>query len=240
MNQSMFPVLSLDFSVDRLDAALHAPDGSWPIAHHAYENNWPGFLALKQDVLAYLSDSGHTRLTVAGESTALYWWHAFYHLATDPDLAPYQPQLALLNPTPVKHFRKALPERDKDDPDDTHLIDRYFQVNGVKQFYQFDMRYLPLRQLSRAYCRLVHTLAAEKAFCLTLIYLLHSEYKRLKVFSNVFGVTSQHVLTAYPDIAAIAAIPLDDLAAALNQVARGTLKDAKATAHTLHQVRSDS
>ncbi|HUM67902.1 MAG TPA: hypothetical protein PLK31_03520, partial [Chloroflexota bacterium] len=43
-----------------------------------------------------------------------------------------------------------------------------------------------------------------------------------------------------PDIAAIAAIPLPDLAAALNQVAHGKLKDATATAQTLHQVAADS
>jgi transposase len=241
MNQSASAVLAFDFSADHLDVALHGATGRWPIPHRAYENNRPGFLALKQDVLAYLSGCEEKpRLTAVGESTGLYWWHAFYHIATDPDFAPYQPQLALLNPMHVKHFRKALPERDKDDPADTHLIDRFYQVNGVKQFYQFDQRYLPLRQLGRSYCRLVHTLAAEKAFCLTLIYLLSSEYKRLKAFSDVFGVTSQHVLDQYPDIAAIAAIPLDDLATALNQIARGKLKEADETARKLHQAAADS
>ena len=111
---------------------------------------------------------------------------------------------------------------------------------GSSSFYRFDERYLPLRQLSRAYGRLVHTLAAEKAFCLTLVYLLASEYKRLKVFSDVFGVTSQHVLTEYSDIAALAAIPLDDLAAALNKTARGKFKDAAETARKLRQAATGS
>lgn len=241
MNQDPTAVLSFDFSADRLDVALRTPDGRWPIPHHAYDNNWPGFLALKQDVLHCLARcSEDVSLTAVGESTALYWWHAFYHIATDADLAAFSPQLALLNPMHVKHFRKALPERDKDDPADTRLIERFFRVNGVKQPYQFHERYRPLRQFSRAYSRLVHTIAAEKAFCLTLVYLLASEYKRLKGFSDVFGVSSRHVLSEFPDIAAIAAIPLDDLTALLMDVSRGKLKDAPATAQTLHQVAADS
>jgi transposase len=241
MNQSTGAVLSFDFSADRLDVALRTPDGRSAFSHRAYDNNLPGFLALKQDVLASLvTEEGAASLVAVGESTGLYWWHAFYHLATDPDFAPYQPQLALLNPMHVKHFRKALPERDKDDAADAQLIDLFFQAHGVKQFYAFDERYLPLRQITRAYSRLVHALAAEKAFCLTFVYLLASEYKRLRPFSDVFGVTSQQVLTEYPDVAAIAAIPLDELAAALDEVARGRLKDAAATAQTLHQVAADS
>ena len=241
MNQSTSAVLSFDFSADRLDVALRTPDGRFPFTHHAYDNNWPGFLALKQDLLACLAGSdAPPTLTAVGESTGLYWWHAFYHIATDPDFAPLQPQLALLNPMHVKHFRQALPEQDKDDPADTLLIARYFQTHGVKQFYAFDERYLPLRQLTRAYCRLVHALAADKAFCLTFVYLLASEYKRLSPFSDVFGVTSQHVLHEYPDVAAIAAVPLDALSATLDAVTGGRLKDSAATAQILHQVAADS
>ncbi len=140
----------------------------------------------------------------------------------------------------VKHFRKALPERDKDDQADTLLIAHYFQTHGVKQFYSFDERYLPLRQLTRVYGRLVHTLAADKAFCLTLVYLLASEYKRLHPFSDVFGVTSQQILADYPVVAAIAAIPLDELTTALDELAQGRLKDAAVSAQTLHQVSTDS
>lgn len=51
-------VLAFDFSLDRLDVSLHAPDDTWPIPHRAYDNNWPGFLALKRDVLAYLGHAG--------------------------------------------------------------------------------------------------------------------------------------------------------------------------------------
>jgi transposase len=233
-------VLAFDFSLDRLDVALADPNGDWIIPHQAYTNNMPGFLELKQDVLAHLSGLDEARLTAAGESTALLWWHTFYQIATDPDFAPFHPSLALLNPLHVKNFRRALPEDEKVDPKDARLVGTYYRTMGVKHHLTFDPRYLPLRQLSRAYCRLTHTLAAEKAFALTLLYLIASDYRRIKPFSDHFSVTSAHILTEYPDIAAIADIPLDPLADTLDTLSRGHFKNAKKNARKLHQVAENS
>jgi len=188
-------VLAFDFSLDTLDMALMAPDGDWIIPHRAYDNNMPGFQQLKQDLLPHLSDLDEVRLTAAGESTALFWWHAFYQIYTDPDLALYTPALALLNPLYVKNFRRAQPEEDKIDPKDARLVGTYYRTMGVKHYHTFDPRYLPLRQLSRAYFRLTHTLAANKSCALDLVYLLASDYRRLKPFSDPFGVTSAHIRT---------------------------------------------
>jgi len=233
-------VLAFDFSLDRLDVALADPNGDWIIPHQAYANNMSGFRKLKGDVLAHLTGLDEARLTAAGESTALFWWHAFYQIATDPDFAPFDPALALLNPFHVKNFRRARPEEDKMDPKDARLVGTYYRTMGVKNFLTFEPRYLPLRQLSRAYCRLTHTLAAEKAFALSLVYLLASDYRRVKPFSDNFGVTSTHILTEYPDIAAIADIPIDDLATTLDTLSANHLKDAKKSARKLHQVAETS
>jgi hypothetical protein len=233
-------VLAFDFSLDHLDVGLADPEGNWIIPHQAYDNNMPGFQELKRDVLAHLSGLDDVRLTATGESTALFWWHAFYHIATDPDFAPYDPALALLNPFHVKNFRRAQPEEDKVDPKDARLIGTYYRTMGVKHYLTFDPRYLPLRQLSRAYCRLTHTLAAEKSFALTLVYLLASDYRRLKPFSDSFSVTSTHILTEYPDIAAVADLPLDSLAATLDALSGGHFKDPHKNARTLHQAAQDS
>lgn len=234
-------ILAFDFSLDHLDIALTDPRGDWIIPHSRYVNNWPGFQALKHDLLEMLAaQEGDVRLTAAGESTGIYWWHAFYHLSTDPDLQPYHPQLALLNPQHVKHFRQAQPEADKDDPTDARLVGRYYRQIGVKHPTTFNPRYLPLRQLTRAYYRLTHTLAAEKAYTLTLVYLLASDYDRIRPFAQTLGVTSGYALTAYPDVAALARIPVATLAAELDAVARHQLKDATASATNLHQVAEQS
>jgi len=233
-------VLSFDFSLDTLDVALRAPDGRWLIPHQPFSNNRAGFQQLKGEVLAHLHGLEGVQLITVGESTALQWWHAFYQISTDPDFAPFDPTLILLNPAHVKHFRKALPEEDKCDPKDPRLIDTYYRTRRPPHAYTFDERYLPLRCLTRAYHRLIQTLAAEKAFCLTLVYLLASDYQRLKPFSDPFGVTSLHLLSEYPDIATIADLPLADLSNELHRLARGHLQDPDETARQLQQIAQDS
>ena len=134
----------------------------------------------------------------------------------------------------------ALPEDEKCDPKDERLIGKYYRNVGVKHHYTFDPRYLPLRQLSRTYCRLTHTLAAEKSFALTLVYLLASDYRRVKPFSDNFGVTSSHILAEYLDISAIAAISLADLSATIDVLGKGHFKDPDENARKLLQVVQNS
>jgi hypothetical protein len=251
-------LLSFDFSLDRLDVGLQAPDGSW-LFHQSLRQQLP-WLPSSQTGGHLLPDSSrppppHRRRrihpvlgrTCPGPtgtgyrtSAGVYWWHAFFHIVNDPDFAPLNPSLALLNPTHVKHFRKSLPQHDKSDPDDVPLIAHYYRNSGVKHFFTFDERYLPLRLLSRAYCRLTHNLAAEKAFCLCTLYLFASDYQRLKPFSDNFGATSSFILTEYPDVATIADIPLQNLSDLLDARARRQLKDPQDSARKLHQVAQDS
>ena len=226
-------VLSVDISLDCLDVALEAPTGEYLFHHRAFPNNWPGYLDLRQELLTHLPPADAAGLTVAGESTGNYWWHLFYHISQDPVLAAYSPNLALLNPAHVKNFRRALPEADKEDALDPQLIGTYYRSVGVKDFYTFHARYLALRQLTRSYSRLVHRLASEKAYFLHLVYLIASEYQRVKPFSNPLGVASTHILTAYPDIAVLADIPLDDLAKLVDQSTRGHFKDPSENARKL-------
>jgi len=235
-------VLAIDFSLDRLDVSLRGNGRHWQWAHQAYENNWPGWQRLKQELLTELNRAGPTQLAVVGESTGSYWWHAFYHFSHDDDLQPFSPQLALLNPARVKRYRQALPEQDKADPDDARLIDQYYRAVGVEHPFQFHDRYLRLRAFSRAYARLTHSLASEKAYFLSLLYLWASEYQRPpdKPFSNLFCVTSLYVLDEFVDIQAIADIPLAALSALLAQRSGKTLPDPTANARKLQHVVRNS
>lgn len=233
-------VLSFDVSLDQLDVALRTDDEGWQWPHRAYVNNRPGFETLKAELLTELEPQAVEQLTVVAESTGPYWWPAFYQMAHDADLADYQPQVAVLNPQHVKRFRKALPEQDKNDLLDPQLIDRYYQAFGVKHFHQFNDRYLPLRFLSRAYARLIHTLAAQKAYLRSLLFIAASEYQRLEPFSDLCGVTSLCVLDEVDDIQALADMPLEELSDQLRHWSSNTLPDAQTNAHRLQQVAAQS
>jgi transposase len=236
----MDAVLSFDVSLDQLDVALRTDDSGWQWPHRAYPNNRSGFEKLKAALLTELSQQPAVQLTAVAESTGAYWWPAFYHLAHDADLAGYQPQLAVLNPQHVKRFRQALPEQDKNDLLDPQLIDRYYQAVGVQHFYQFNDRYLPLRFLTRAYARIIHSLAAEKAYLRSLLFLQASDYQRDEPFSDLFGATSLRVLDEFDNIQALADLPLADLTDQLRLWSGNTLPDPDHTAQQLRQVADHS
>jgi transposase len=233
-------VLSIDVSLDQLDVALRTNDKGWQWPHRAYPNNWPGYQQLKAELLTELAPQPGVQLTAVAESTGPYWWPAFYHLAHDAELAAYQPQLVVLNPRHVKRFRKALPEQDKNDLLDPQLIDRYYQAFGVNHFYQFNDRYLSLRFLTRAYARLIHALAAEKAYLRSLLFITASDYHRVEPFSNLCGATSLHILDEFDDIQLLADIPLAELSDQLRLFSGNTLPDPDDKAQQLHQVADQS
>lgn len=233
-------VLSIDVSLDQLDVALRTNAKGWQWPHRAYPNNWPGYQQLKAELLTELAPQPGVQLTAVAESTGPYWWPAFYHLAHDAELAAYQPQLVVLNPRHVKRFRKALPEQDKNDLLDPQLIDRYYQAFGVNHFYQFNDRYLSLRFLTRAYARLIHALAAEKAYLRSLLFITASDYHRLEPFSNLCGATSLHILDEFDDIQLLADIPLAELSDQLRLFSGNTLPDPDDKAQQLHQVADQS
>jgi len=233
-------VLAVDFSIDQLDVSLRQSDKRWVWPHRGYNNNWPGFQQLKQDLLTELSRCPQAQLTAVGESTGPYWWHAFYGLSHDEDLAGYDPSLVVLNPARVKAYRKALPEEDKLDSNDPKLIDQYYRAVGVEHPYQFNDRYLRLRFLSRSYCRLIHTLASEKAYFRSVLYMVASQYQPYQPFSDIFGTTSRHILDEYDDIQAIAEIPFAELVNLLDKISRQKFKDTADTARKLVGVVQDS
>ena len=131
----------------------------------------------------------------------------------------------------------SLPKTDQRDPD---LIAHYYRTLGHSHPYPFNERYQALRFLSRAYFRVIHTLAAEKAYCLSVLYLTASDYQRVKPFSNLFGLTGSQIMRDYPDVQAIADIELETLAAQLQTLGKGHFTQPQDNAQKLQQVARHS
>jgi hypothetical protein len=112
----------------------------------------------------------------------------------------------------VANFKKSYSELDKTDNLDAFLIaDRLRMGRHLPQPFQPDLIFFPLRCLTRYRFHIVHNLAREKAYCLSIIYLKASEYTRLMPFSDIFGAASRAVLQEFSSIEEISQIPFDQL-----------------------------
>jgi hypothetical protein len=232
--------VGLDICQERNDVCIQHPDGEILVAHRPFPNNWPGYQELRQFLLATLEIHSCQGIDLAGEATGPFWFHTFRLLAQDPLLADRDLHLYLFNPKLVHGFRQALPPEDKDDIKDPQLIANYLRFSHPQHPWHYQSKYLALQRLTRHHCHLAHTLAREKTYFLSLLYLKASEYGHLKPFSDLLGKTSTTILQNYATIGELAAIPLDELTELLDRLGKRRFPDPADNARKLLQVARDS
>ena len=231
--------VGVDFSQKRADFCLLFPDGRPLELHAAFPNALPGYVSAKQLLLDALDTYAFDGIDLSGEATGYFWLPFFLQLAADPDLTPHNLNLFLLNPRWVKWFKKSLPEDHKSDQKDPfYIAERTRTWHPPTAWSPPDC--LPLRFYTRLRFHLVHNLAREKCYFSAFLFLKASSYRCLKPFSDTFGVTSRLVLTQWPALDDLAALPVDDLASQLYELSARHLKDPADNARALQRVARES
>ena len=232
--------VGIDFSQKGADFCLMLPDGQPLELHRAFDNSRTGYSLAKQLMLNALDTYQFDGLDVSGEATAFYWLPFFLQLATDPDLAPHDPQLFLLNPRWVHWFKRCFAQDDKCDQRDPYYIAERTRTRRPPVGWSPQLDTLPLRFYTRFRFHLVQNLAREKCYFSTFLFLKASAYRRYKPFSDIFGRTSRLVLSHSPSLDDLAALPVHDLAHHLHELSGHHLPDSLDNARQLQRAVTDS
>jgi hypothetical protein len=199
-----------------------------------------GYSRGKQLLLDALDDYEFEGIDVSGEATGYLWLPFFLQLAADRDLDPHDLRLHLLNPRWVKWFKKCFAQDDKTDQKDPFYIAERTRTRRPDVAWSADPSILALRFYTRLRFHLVQNLAREKCYFSAFLFLKASAYRRLKPFSDVFGVTSRLVLTQQPSLDELADLPVEDLAMHLHEVSGHHLRDPFKNARKLKRVAQES
>lgn len=233
--------VGIDFSQAYFDLLIADSNGKPITPVQRFSHDLPGSQQARDFICKTCQAHPSEELWIGGEATGLLWWHPFQRWAVDPQLAPFHPRFFLLNPAPVKAFRKTAPLRDKTDPKDARLITRYLGVPDLEMHAWYpDQAQWILRFATRARFRLSHHLSRLKTQALTLLYIHASAYDQLSPFADTFGATSQMLLRDYPDLTGWLRLSLDELSQRLQTVERAHLPDPQANARKLHTVARQS
>jgi hypothetical protein len=232
--------VGIDFCQKRADVCLLFPDGRPLESHLAFDNSYVGYYRAKQLLLDALDDYAFDGIDVSGEATGYLWLPFFLHLAADPDLELHDLRLHLLNPRWVKWFKKCFAQDDKTDQKDPYYIAERTRVRRPDIAWSADLSIWALRFYTRLRFHLVQNLAREKCYFSAFLFLKASAYRRLKPFSDVFGVTSRLVLTQQPSLDELADLPVEDLAMHLHQMSGHHLRDPSKNARKLKRVAQES
>ncbi len=232
--------VGLDVSQDEAVAAVVLADGREPVPRWSVPNTRPGAEALAARLSEVAERQGLTALRIGLEATSLYWWHLACALADAPALAAYHPQVYALNPKLVHDFRKnygALPKTDRADA--FVIAERIRFGRQLPPPFRLDLRYAPLQRLTRFRVHLAQTLAREKSYFLTFLFLKFSGFGQAHPFKDPFGATSCAVLEDFTT-EELAQADLAELATYLASKGRGRFQDPAALAATLQRAARDS
>jgi hypothetical protein len=169
-----------------------------------------------------------------------HWLPFFLQLVADPDLAPHDLNLFLLNPRWVHWFKKCFAQDDKTDAKDPFYIAERTRTHRPSATWSPALDTLPLRFYTRLRFHLIENLAREKCYLSAFLFLKASAYRRLQPFADVFGVTSRLVLGQWPTLDELAALPVADLAQQLHELSGHHLPEPLDNATQLHQVAQES
>ena len=232
--------VGIDFSQKTVDFCLMFPDGRPLEPHRAFDNSRSGYSLAKQLLLDALENYEFDGLDVSGEATGFLWLPFFLQLAADPELQAHDLDLFLLNPRWVHWFKKCFAQDNKCDEKDPFYIAERTRTRRPESTWSPQLATLPLRFYTRLRFHLVKNLAREKCYFSSFLFLKASSYRRLKPFSDVFGVTSRLVLTQTPNLDQLAALPVEDLAMHLHELSGHHLRDPFRNARKLKRVAEES
>jgi Transposase/Transposase IS116/IS110/IS902 family len=232
--------VGIDFGQATTHFCLLRPDGQPLELHHAFANSLTGYTAAKKLLLQTLATQPLDGLDISGEATGFYWLPFFLQLATDPELEPFTPQLFLLNPRWVHWFKKCFAQDDKSDQKDPYYIAERLRTRRPAVAWTPQLATLPLRFYTRLRFHLIESLVREKNYLSAFLFLQASAYRQLRPFTNVFAVTSRWTIGQLASLDDLAALPVETLAAQLNELSRHRLPDPVSNAQRLQQVAAES
>jgi len=232
--------VGLDVSQDEAVVCFLLADGREPVSRWAVANSASGAAALVARLAELAVEHGVGELRVGLEATSLYWWHLACALKDAPTLSAFRPCVYALNPKLVHDFRKhygALPKTDRADA--FVIAERIRFGRQLPPPFQIDVRYAPIQRLTRFRFHLAQTLAREKSYFLTFLFLKFSSFGQVHPFKDSFGATSCAVLEEFTT-EELAQANLADLASYLDGKGRGRFADPDALAATLQRAARDS
>ena len=231
--------LGLDVSQAEVTACLLLPDGREAVRRWTVLNSQPGAEALASRVALLAAEQQLAGVAIGMEATNLYWWHLACLLRDTPLLAGLWHEVYVLNPALVAGLKRAYPTGGKTDCRDAFFIAERLRVGRLPAPFQVDVLYAPLQRLTRFRAHLAQSLAREKNYFLSFLWLKFSAFSQEEPFGDPFGATSSLVLDQYA-VEDLVQWPVDDLAAFLQRQGRGGFDNPAEVAATLTKAARDS
>ncbi|WP_414150012.1 IS110 family transposase [Acetobacterium malicum] len=215
-------LVGIDVSSEKLDSCfLDSEDQT--LLEESLPNTIAGASQIKAHILKFNEFVHYDRIIVGMEATSVYSFHPSTFLAEDQDLKALKVEVVVMNPKAIHRF-KGLFDEDKTDQIDAYRIADFLRFDRFNVSLLKEEQYMALQRLTRSRYQLICQLTEMKQHFLENLYYKCNTLTK-EVDTSVFGSTMMDLLTDSMSLDEIAAMPLENLAAFLQEKGRGRFSD---------------
>jgi len=229
-----------DTAVNTFTTWLLLDDGTEPVKSFSLDNNQVGAQALVDKLISLAKEHCVTNILIGTEATSMYDWHLLEFLSESVISRQFNLKLYRFNAKWIKNFKKSLAPRGKTDPVDSFAIAERLRVGRLPREYTPDFQYQPLRRLTRFRYHLMQSMAREKNFFLSNLFLKASSYNEVKPFRSPFTATSLATIEEFFSVDELANTSVDDLLEFVKKQGKDHFADAKEVVAKLKRVSRES
>ena len=209
MSKSLF--CGCDVALENNTIWLMLEDGSQPVKLFGVENNQLGAEVLVERIYSIAKEHCVSDILIGTEATSMYDWHLLEYLSESKLALEFNLKLYRFNAKWIKNFKKSVAPRGKTDPVDSFAIAERLRMGRLPKEYVPDIKYQPLRKLTRFRFHLQQQIAREKDFFLANLFLKASAYSSVKPFGSTFSATSLAVINDFFSVDELAAASIEEL-----------------------------
>ena len=203
-------------------------------------NNLPGAKEVEEKIESMMKEGSFDKLIIATEASSFLDLHLVDYLANSKTLSRYLPLIYQFNPKLTAGLKKVYADIDKTDDIDPFVIADRLRFGRLPEPYEDSKAYFPLKRLTRYRCHLVNTIATEKNYFLTHLFLKFSSFSSLRPFSNTFGKTSLAVITDFFSVDEVAHMSMEDLVDFVIKQGNNRFKEPEKIAEAVKKVARES
>jgi transposase len=201
-------------------------------------NDLPGATVLRDSILESIQSQKSHLIKIGLESTSVYSFHPSMFLHNDETLKALGTEVFVMNPKQIANFKKSYSDMDKTDEIDAFVIADYLRFGRLPMSVVKEQQYVALQQLTRSRYQLIRQVTKEKQH-----FLQHLSFKcntfTEEVESSVFGNAMMELFYEKYSLDELAQMPIEDLAAFLQEKGRNRFDDPECVAKSIHKaVRS--
>jgi len=201
-------------------------------------NDLPGATKLRDQIVDCAENQAIQVIKIGLESTSVYSFHPSMFLNADESLRKLGAKVFVMNPKQIVNFKKSYSDMDKTDEIDAFVIADYLRFGRNSVSVVKEKQYIALQQLTRSRFHLIQQITKEKQR-----FLQHLSYKcntfTEEVESSVFGHAMMELFSEKYSLDELAQMPLEDLAAFLQEKGKNRFNDAECVAKSIQKaVRS--